>query len=484
VLEEVVIEKTGAGSDPDSGNRPADAHAGRPPASDRRLVLAAATLGFSVIQLDVSVVNVAVKPIGAALGGGVSGLQWVVDAYTLTFAALILSAGSLGDRRGATQVLLGGFAVFTLASAGCGLVPSIGALIAARAVQGIGAAALGACSLALLNHTFPGSAERARAIGVWTAGGAAALAAGPVVGGLLIAALGWRSIFFINLPLGGVGYWLTAKYATRTAPVHGGSADLLGQVAAVITLVSLAAATIQAGSTGFATPLVLGGYALAAVAATAFIVIERTRAQPMLPLSLFRSRAFSTAVCAGLLINVVFYGLIFAFSLFLQRHEGLPPLSAGLAFLPVTVVIMVSDLAAGRVIPALGTRLVGTAGAVSMGAGCLAMAGVLSARVTSLVPALVAALTLTGFGIGLVVTAITAALLGSVDESRSGIASGTLTAFRQTGSVLGVALFGSLFAGMGATRGLEVASAISVGLVAAAAVLNTFARPGPAPTGS
>jgi len=405
--------------------------------SHRGLVLAAATLGFGVIQLDVSVVNVAVKSIGTALGGGVTGLQWVIDAYTLTFAALILSAGSLGDRRGARRVLLGGFALFTLASAGCGLVPSIGALIAARAVQGIGAAALGACSLALLNHTYPEPAQRARAVGVWTAGGAAALAAGPLLGGLLIAAVGWRSIFFINLPLGAIGYWLTVRYATETAPATGRNADLLGQLAAVAALFSLAAATIQAGSTGFRTPLVLGGYALAVVTGTAFVVIERGRAQPMLPLWLFRSRAFSAAVCAGLLINVVFYGLIFAFSLFLQRHEGFSPLSAGLAFLPVTVFIMVSDLGAGRAIQAFGTRSVGTAGSLVMGAGCLAMVGVLAANVPALVTALVAALTVTGFGIGLAVTAITSALLGSVDESRSGIASGALTAFRQTGSVLG-----------------------------------------------
>jgi MFS transporter, DHA2 family, methylenomycin A resistance protein len=452
---------------------------GTPRGTHRGLVLAAATLGFGVIQLDVSVVNVAVKAIGTALGGGVTGLQWVVDAYTLTFAAFILSAGALGDRRGARRVLLSGFALFTLASAACGLVPAIGALIAARAAQGIGAAALGACSLALLNHTYPEPAQRARAIGVWTAGGAAALAAGPLFGGLLIAAVGWRSIFFINLPLGAIGYWLTARYATETSPALSRKADLLGQLAAAVALLSLAGATIRAGSTAFARPLVLGGYALAVVAGTAFLVIERTRAQPMLPLSLFRSRVFSTAVCAGLLINIVFYGLIFAFSLFLQRYEGLSPLSAGLAFLPVTVLIMVSDLAAGRAIPAFGARRVGTAGALLMGAGCLTMASVLSARVTVLIPALVAALTITGFGIGLAVTAITSALLATVDESRSGIASGTLTAFRQTGSVLGVALFGSLLAGMGASRGLEVASAISVGLMIPVAALNIFARGGP-----
>jgi MFS transporter, DHA2 family, methylenomycin A resistance protein len=458
---------------------PADPQTRKPQAPRRGPVLAAATLGFGVIQLDVSVVNVAVKPIGAALGGGVTGLQWVVDAYTLTFAALILSAGALGDRRGAKRTQLGGFTVFTLASVACGLAPSIGALIAARAVQGIGAAALGACSLALLNHTFPDAGERARAVGLWTAGGAAALAAGPLVGGLLIAAVGWRSIFFINVPLGAAGWWLTARYAAETAPARDRGVDLPGQLTAVVGLTALAGATIEGGFSGFGAPVVIGGYVIAVVAGAVFVLIERTRAKPLLPPRLFRSRTFSAAVYAGLLINVVFYGLIFTFSLFLQRHLGLSPFSTGLAFLPVTVLIMASDLIAGRAISVLGTRTVSTTGALAMGAGCVAMFAILSVHVPALVAALVAALSVTGFGIGLIVTAITAALLGSVDKSWSGIASGTLTAFRQTGSVLGVALFGSLLAGMGAAAGLRTACAISAVLIVAVVALS-FTTPTPA----
>ena len=288
-------------------------------------------------------------------------------------------------------MLLGGFAVFTAASVACGLAPAIGALIAARAVQGTGAAALGACSLALLNHTFPEPAERARAVGTWTAGGAGSLAAGPLVGGVLIATVGWRSIFFLNVPLGAAGWYLTSRYAGETAPARDRGADLPGQLAAVLGLTALAGATIEAGSTGFRAPTVIGGYLVAVAAGAAFILVERTRARPLLPLRLFRSRTLSVAVVAGLLINVVFYGLIFTFSLFLQRHEGLSPLAAGLTFLPATVLIMASDLIAGRAISVAGT----------------------------------------------------------------------LTAFRQTGSVLGVALYGSLLASMGATAGLRTACAIA-----------------------
>jgi MFS transporter, DHA2 family, methylenomycin A resistance protein len=435
-------------------------------------VLAAATLGFAVIQLDVSVVNVAVKPIEVALGGGVTGLQWVVDAYTLTFAALILSAGALGDRSGTKRVVLGGFTLFTVASVACGLAPSIGVLIATRAVQGIGAAALGACSLALLDHTFPDQAERARAVGAWATGGAAALAAGPLVGGLLIAGLGWRSIFFINVPLGAIGWSLTARYAAETSAARDRGVDLPGQLTAVVMLTALAGATIEAGATGFANPVVIGGYLVAVVAGTAFVLLERARARPMLPLGLFRSRAFTNAVVVGLLINVVFYGLIFALSLFLQRHEGLSPLSAGLAFLPATAAIMASNVIAARAIPVLGTRRVIAGGALLMGTGCVAMVGLLSAHVAALVGALVAALSVTGFGIGLIAVPITSALLASVDASWSGVASGTLTAFRQTGSVLGVAVFGSLLAGMGATAGLRAGSVIASALMIAVAVLN------------
>jgi MFS transporter, DHA2 family, methylenomycin A resistance protein len=387
------------------------------------MVLVAATLGFGVIQLDVSVVNVAVKPFGTALGGAVSSVQWVVDAYTL-FAALTLSAGALGDRSSHKRLLKAGFAVFTLASAACGLVPTIGELIAARAVQGAGAAALGASSLALIDHTYPDKAGRARAVSVWTAGGTATLAAGPLIGGLLIATVGWRSIFFINLPLGALGWRLTRRYAGDTQADPGGGTDLPGQITAIIALTALAGTTIETGSAGDRLPVIFGGYALAAVAGTAFIAIEHTRKRPMLPLSLFRTRAFSTAASAGLLVNLVFFGLIFAFSLFLQDQQGLSPLATGLAFLPVTIVIVLSNLIAGRTLPLRGTRPVAWAGALLMGVGCLTVLGLLAARADPLVPALIAGLSLTGFGIGLVVTAITSALLGSVPQAQSGIAAG------------------------------------------------------------
>jgi DHA2 family methylenomycin A resistance protein-like MFS transporter len=221
--------------------------------SSRRktLTLAAMSLGFVVVQLDVTVVNVAVKSIGGSLGGGVAGLQWVVSAYTIAFAALILTAGAAGDRFGAKRVFCAGFAVFVLASLGCAIAPTLDILIFARVFQGLGAAILVPCSLALLNHAYPEEKERTRAIGIWAAGASVALAAGPVIGGVLIAAIGWRSIFFINVPLGLFGIWLTWRYAEDTAPSKRRALDYLGQAAAIFALADMAAAIIEAGTAGW-----------------------------------------------------------------------------------------------------------------------------------------------------------------------------------------------------------------------------------------
>jgi DHA2 family methylenomycin A resistance protein-like MFS transporter len=418
-------------------------------------VLAAVTLGFAVIQLDVSVVNVAVRALATGLGAGVSGVQWVVDGYTLTFAALILSAGALGDRIGARRMLLAGFGVFIAASAACGASGSIVMLVAARLVQGAGAAALGACSLALLSHTFPDPGERARAVGIWAAGGSAALASGPLAGGVLIALFGWRAIFFINVPLGLAGCWLLGRYAAETPLTKDRAMDLRGQGLAVAALVALAWSTITAGARGFGSWPVLAGYAVAGAAMAAFVALERRRERrrerPMVPLRLLRSRA----LCIGFVINSVFYGLIFAFSLFLQRRDGLSALATGLAFLPVMLAIVATNVLGGR-LP--GGRAV-VSGSVLMGTGCLMVLASLA------LPVLIAGLSVTGLGIGLIAPAITSSLLGSVARSRSGVASGALTAFRQTGSMLGVALSGTLLAAHGLVWGIRLACVLSAGLL-------------------
>jgi DHA2 family methylenomycin A resistance protein-like MFS transporter len=439
----------------------------------RGLTLAATSLGFAVVQLDVSVVNVAIRPIGAALGGDVSALQWVVNAYTVAFAALILSAGALGDRIGAKRVFIAGFSVFTVASAICGLAPTLGVLIGARAVQGAGAALLVPCSLTLLNHTYPEPAERSRAIGRWAVGASAALSAGPLVGGVLTATLGWRAIFFINAPIGLTGILLTARFAEETSRSPDRGIDLWGQLTAILCLTLLAAATIRGGTAGFGSAAVLAAYAGAAIAGAAFLAVEARRARPMLPLRLFRCEAFSANTAIGLLINVAFYGLIFVFSLFFQRGQHFSALQTGLAFAPMTLAIMAANAVAGRLEQRIGSPAVIAGGALLMAGGAVTLEGI--GPHTPFV-AVVAQLTAIGFGLGLIVPVMTASLLGSVDRSRSGIASGTLNTARQTGSVIGVALFGSLIAGGRLVDGLHIALVIAAVLSLVVATLGARTR--------
>jgi len=436
--------------------------------------LVATSLAFAIVQLDVTVVNVAVKQIGASLHGGVSELQWVVGAYTLAFAAFILSAGGIADRLGARRVLCAGFAIFVTASIACAVAPAALVLILARAAQGVGAALLGSCSLALLSHTFTDPGERASAVGLWAAGASGALSAGPVVGGVLIAAFGWRAIFLINVPIGLAGAWLTARYARETPAVRDRGLDLAGQAVAVLGLAALAAATIEAGRVGFTAPLVLTGLALAALAAVAFALIERRAPAPLLPLSLLTRRAFTWPALIGLLVNVCFYGLIFVFSLLLQTQHGYDALRAGLAFLPMTAAIMAANLGSGRAVRALGARRVILSGLVAMAAGCAALMWIAP---TTPFGAIVGQQLLLGAGLGVLVPPMTSSVLAAAPRGRAGVAAGTLNTMRQTGSLLGIAVFGSLIAGPGRFfAGMHVALVISMGVLCAAGLLTGSSR--------
>jgi MFS transporter, DHA2 family, methylenomycin A resistance protein len=441
------------------------------PRLDRRAqhaTLLAASLGFAVVQLDVFVVNVGVRQIGAALGGGTSGLQWVVSVYTLMFAALILTSGALGDRFGARRVYCAGFVTFSMASLACGLAPGIAMLIGARAVQGVGAALLAACSLALINHTFHEPAERARAVALWAAGASVALSAGPVIGGALIAGLGWRSIFFINLPISAVGVILALRYAPPEPPAAH-PIDMGGQVTAIVALGALAWALIEGGASGFTSVPVVAALVVAAGSAACFLRLEAASDHPMLPLRLFRRPAFAGPAFLGLLVNIAFYGLIFVFSLLFQQQEGYSALKAGLAFLPMTAVILAANLASRWAAARWGVRLVILVGLAAMAAGCAALLGTGAHTPYSL---LVGQQVVLGGGIGLLVPPMTTTLMGSVDRSRSGVASGTLNMMRQTGSVLGVAVFGSLIAAKGRfTAGLHTSLLISIAAVVLAALV-------------
>ena len=450
---------------------PTDTQAGT---DSRRWTLVATSLGFSVVQLDVSIVNVAIKSIGAGLGGGVSGLQWVVNAYTIAFAACILTAGSIADRIGARRLFVGGFVLFMAASAICGVAPDLGVLIGARAVQGLAAALLVPSSLALLSHAYTDARARTQAVGIYLAGASSALSGGPLIGGALIAAIGWRAIFFINVPVALCGIFLTLRFARETTRSAGRGVDVPGQLTAFATLVLLVGSTIEGGARGFGATAVLAGYGAALACGCAFVWFEARGRSPMLPLSLFRSRTFSVCSVAGLLINTAFYGLIFVISLFFQRVQGLSPLTTGLALAPVMIGITASNIVSGRMQERLGATRVLVLGAAVLAVACAAMLWVGAGTGYG---AIVVQLTAIGVGGGLVVPTVTAQLLGSVERSRSGVAGGTLNTLRQTGSAVGVALFGSLLAGRaGFVPGVHASFAIAIGLGLAIVALAPLLR--------
>jgi DHA2 family methylenomycin A resistance protein-like MFS transporter len=435
--------------------------------------IAAASFGFAVVQLDVTIVNVALPRLSVDLAASVPGLQWVVDAYSLVFAVLLLSAGVMGDRLGARRAYLIGLAGFALASAACGAAQTAGELIAARAVQGIGAALLVPPSLALINHACAHDAKlRAKAIGFWTAAAGVSIAAGPIVGGLLLGWLGWRSIFFVNLPLCALGMAITLRVAEtpRKPQQH---LDLRGQLLAIATLTCLTAAVIEIGPRGLGDPLVLGGLALAVIGALLFIRVESRAAQPMLPLRFFRLPNFSPAVMFGISVNLTYYGLIFILSLYLQHVCRYTATQAGLAFLPLTATFAVANLISGWMAGHYGSRSPMLLGAM-IGATGFALLTRLDASSSYI--AMLAPFVLIPSGMGLGVPAMTTAILASVEKTFSGTASAVLNAARQSGGAIGVAAFGALVTG-GDGRivpGMHTAAWLSSALLASAAVVVWF----------
>jgi MFS transporter, DHA2 family, methylenomycin A resistance protein len=435
------------------------------------LPLLAVSLGYLMVILDATAVTVALPALRADLGGGVSGLEWVVDGYTLVFAALLLSAGALGDRIGTRRVFFAGLSVFTLASAGCGAAPSVAALVAARVLQGAGAALLVPSSLALLRAAYPDQAARARAIGAWGGIGGIGAASGPVLGGALVTAVSWRAVFLVNVPVALVALVLTLRCVPAPArPERARRLDLGPQVLVIAGLGALTLALIEAGPRGWSDPLVLTGFAAAAVALAAFVAAERRVPDPMLPLGLFRAPTFGGGSAVGLLINLGFYGQLFVVNLALQQERGYGALEAGLALLPEALMAIVGSTLAGRAVARHGARGPTLAGLAIGAAGLIALAEAAPhAPYALLVPGLLA----TGFGMSFTMPAATAAVIESAPADRAGVASGVLNAARQVGGTIGVALLGSIVvAGASLQPALLVAAAaFGVGaLVTAASV--------------
>ncbi|WP_328468970.1 MFS transporter [Actinoplanes sp. NBC_00393] len=410
------------------------------PATRPGASLTVAMLGFAVVTLDTQVVNVALPDISAGYGGSLSGLQWVVTGYTLMFSALLLFAGTFSDRVGARRAYGIGMMIFVVASAACGLAPGLGWLVAARILQGVGAALITPTSLALIRAAYPDGAARAKAIAYWAMGGAIAAAAGPVLGGALTQ-LDWRLIFFLNLPVGLIAVLVLRRAAESPRTIV--PFDWTGQIAAVLALAALTFAVIEGGALGFASPLILAAFALAVAAIVVFLAAQVRSRHPMVPLGLFRSRTLGVALAVGFLGMVGFYGVVFLQSLYFQQLRGASPFVTGLLFLPMTALVAVLNPLAARTAARFGPVVPIVGGQLVMAAGLAGLVLLPADAPTLLVAAVMVPV---GVGGSFTVPPITALILDSVPRERAGTAGGVFNTFRQMGGSLGVAAYGAVVA--------------------------------------
>jgi len=407
----------------------------------RGLLLGLLCTGLFMVYLDTTVVSVALPAVRADFGGSVSTLQWVVDAYVLTFACLLLSAGAIGDLVGRRAVFLTGLVGFTIASALCAVSPSVGWLLAARAMQGVFGAALVPVSLALVVGMYADPAERARAIGAWAGTGGLALAAGPVLGGLLTQHFGWASVFWLNVPIGVVVGAALLKLLPTSPAITNRRIDVIGQVLFAAGIASLTWALIEGGSRGWISAPVLSGLVLAVAALALFVIWEARCPTPMLPLDLVRQRVVAAACTANLLSLSGFYIALFLLTLHLQSVQHLSAVATGARFLALTTAVMAASYAASAVAARIGSRVPAVGGALCATIGLL---GLTNLQASSGYLDYAWSLVLLGGGISFVGAPATVALLAAVPPARAGTASGVANTFRQIGAVLGVALAGAL----------------------------------------
>jgi len=413
-------------------------------AVDRRtklLTLGAMCFALFMAMLDNTVVNVALPNIQRHLGSGVSGLQWIIDAYTLVFASLMLSGGTLGDIFGRKRFFLIGLSVFTTGSLLCGVAPSLAILIAGRAVQGLGAAALMPGTLSILTNTFHDPRERAQAIGIWAGVSGLALALGPLVGGALVDRFGWQSVFFLNVPIGVIALAVALLAVTESKNPEGRRLDLPGQALAIVALGSLTYALIEANNYGWTSATIVALFVTAAVAGVAFLWVEMRSSSPMLQLKFFRNPTFAAAAaCAGI-ISFGMFGMFFFMTLFFQSVQGYTPFQAGLRTMPATGMIVIVAPLAGRLAGRIGSKLPMAVGLALNAASMIIFTSIDAGTSYSHIwPPLL----LAGVGMALVMTPMTAAVMSAVPRERAGMASATSNASREVGGVFGIALLGAI----------------------------------------
>lgn len=403
--------------------------------------LVAVCTGAFMLLVDVTIVTVALPDMARGLRTSFSAVQWVMDLYALVLAALLLGVGAAADRVGRRRVCIAGLVVFAVSSLACGLAPNAAVLIAARGVQGLGAAAMFATTMALLNSTYQGR-DRGIAFGVWGAVNGAAAAAGPVLGGLLTQGFGWRSIFLVNLPISVLAVLLTLRVVQESRDPRARGIDLPGLATFTTAAGAVTYALVRSGEAGWSSASTLGTLALGGVALVVFLAVEARTSRPMLDLRLFRSPSFTAIMLAGFLLSVAAFSSPVYTSVWLQSVLRLSAIEAGLVLIPMSVTSFVVSAVAGRFLQGMPARFTIGCGLVLIGAGASGEA-VLSAG--SAWFAVMPGIAVTGLGVGLATPSLSSAALASVPVERSGMAAGAISTFRQLGLALGIAVLGSVF---------------------------------------
>ena len=431
-------------------------------------MLATAVLGSAVAFLEATVVNVALPELGEDLGADVAGLQWTINGYLLTLAALILLGGALGDRYGRRRIFEIGVVWFTTASALCAFAPNIELLVLARIIQGVGGALLTPGSLAIIEATFR-KEDRGRAIGAWSALTGVAGAVGPLVGGYLIDAVSWRAIFLINLPLGAFVVWASRRHIPETRDTSmKGKLDIAGSALAAVGLGGITFALIQTPDHGLGSPMVFGALAIGILALIAFVRVESRVPEPMLPLSIFSSRQFTGANLVTFAVYAALGAMFFLFVVFLQIALGYSAIEAGAASLPVTALMLVLSSRAGELAQRIGPRIPLTVGSLVVAVGMFMLSEIDpgDSYVTGILPGVV----VFGLGLSLVVAPVTITVLAAADPRQAGIASGVNNAVARTAGLLAVAVL-PLIAGLSGSDYQDpgaIADAFQIGMRAAA----------------
>ncbi|NEC10423.1 MFS transporter [Streptomyces sp. SID7909] len=405
------------------------------------LLLTVTCLGQFMVLLDNTIVGAALPDMQHRLHLELTGLQWIVDAYVLLVAMLLLSGGIFADRFGRKRVYLTGVAVFTVASVVCSLAPSLGWLIAGRVLQGIGGAALSPASLALLAAAYPVPQERVKAIGLWAGLSGVGLAAGPVAGGVLTDAFGWPAIFLVNVPIGAVLLLLGLRHLDETRNPDAPALDVPGTALSVLGVGALAYGLIEGGTRGWSSPPILGSFTAAVLLLAAFVAVEARRRAPMLPLRLFRERLFTVSNTAMVVVGFALMGSTFFFSQFFVYVQGSSVLRAGLQTLPATLAMVIVSPYAGRLAARHGFRVVVTAGLALAGLGLLALGTV---HADTAYGNVWWRLAVVGIGFALTMSPLTGAAIQAVSPQEGGLASGISSTTRQIGAVLGVAVLGAV----------------------------------------